>query len=152
MSMIKDSDDWRNGLNASQVAYYDEMPLARAVCRGSFRHHFHLNDPKSLGSPDVPEGMEIIPQADGTCEVRDHCIRECGRYASYLTDEAGAILWDTRELRSSDRAYIATGLDLTRADDRRFLQHVQQQALAMAIGRRIKIARRAALQSVATAG
>ena len=144
MGMIRDSTGWKNGLNASQIAYYENLSRPRAVCRGSFRHRFHLNELDLTG--DSP-GLEIIPLANGTCEVRDWCLRECGRYQSYLTDEGGGILWDTRDY-GGERDYIATGMDLTRADDRAFLQHTQQQALSKAIGKRLRIAQRAALQSV----
>jgi hypothetical protein len=151
MSMIKDSRDWRNGLNAAQVIWLEDQPLARVHCRGSGRHRFHLNELSASGVTP-PEGIDIIPLADGTCEVRDHCIRVCGRYQSYLTDEEGAILWDTRDYGTTDRSYFATGMDITRADDRRYLQHLTQGMLARAIGKRIKIAQRAALQSVRSAG
>ena len=139
---------WALGLTPDQIAFYENpaMTTARAQCRGSGRHRFNLNELAGRVGSNLPEGIEIIPLADGTCEVRDWCIRGCGRHQSYLTDEQGTILWDTRDY-GGDRSYIGTGLDLRRIGaDSRYLRHITQEMMAGAIARRIKIARRARLQ------
>src|SRR5215831_14356701 len=42
MGMIKDRTSWKDGLNASQVAFYENLSLAATRCRGSGRHHWNL--------------------------------------------------------------------------------------------------------------
>jgi hypothetical protein len=144
---------WARGLrlDADQLAFYENKAYtpARALCRGTGRHDFHLNDLAALtGRGELPAGVELIPLADGTVEIRDWCRRGCGRYQTILTDEAGAILWDTKDY-GGERSYIGTGLDLRRTGaDSRYLRQLQQNRMAAQIARRIKIAQRAKLQAV----
>lgn len=139
---------WAKGLTPEQISFYEHLSLAAARCRGSGRHLWNLTD-LVMQAKDSPKGIELIPLADGTVEVRDWCQRNCGRFQSYVTDDEGEILWDTRDYGTGPGTrYLANGLDLTRGDDRRYLQHCTQQMISRAISKRLKIAKRAALQSV----
>jgi hypothetical protein len=136
---------WAIGLRPDQIAFFENkaMTVSRARCRGTGRHQFHLNDLEMRASGE-PKGVEIIPLDDGTCEVRDWCKRDCGRYQSYLTNDDGEILWDTREY-GGERDYIGTGLDLRRTGaDSRYLHHLTQELIGPAIAKRLKTARRTA--------
>jgi len=139
---------WAKGLSPEQISFYEHLSLAATRCRGSGRHLWNLTDLVMLAGNN-PKGVELIPLADGTVEVRDWCQRDCGRFQSYVTNDEGEILWDTRDYGTGPGTrYLAKGLDLTRADDRRYLQHCTQAMISRAIARRLKIARKAQLQAV----
>ncbi|HYK70378.1 MAG TPA: hypothetical protein VEV45_20710 [Streptosporangiaceae bacterium] len=151
--MAVDKGHWAYGLglDADQLAFYENKAYtpARALCRGTGRHEYHLNSVAELARRgELPPGVELIPLANGTVEIRDWCKRQCGRYASILTDEEGTPLWDTRQL-NGERDYIGTGLGLrgTGADSR-YLHHLQEDRLRVQISKRLKIAQRAKLQAV----
>lgn len=126
---------WAQGLDPDQRAFYEGLDPAQWVCRGRRRHRFHTDEP--LANGELPEGIRL-EKVTGGWELRDYCIRGCGRFLVFDTTNRGAIDWDSKRYRGGGSRYRATGLGLTATDDRRFFEFQQGEVLADAIRLTIK--------------
>jgi hypothetical protein len=120
--------EWMRGLDPDQVEFYQRLSPAAAACRGGRRHQFQLRD--LLTRDRLPRGIDLAPQAGGVYQVTDHCARKCGRWIRYTTNAAGAIDWDSAHYGGAEDTYLATGLGLSAADDRLFMQWLIDQRFA----------------------
>lgn len=126
---------WAQGLDPDQRAFYEGLDPAQWVCRGRRRHRFHTDEPLPPG--ELADGLRLV-KVTGGWELHDDCLRGCGRFLVFTTDNRGAIDWDSKHYGGGGRRYHATGLALTAADDRRFFEHQQGEQLADAIRLTIK--------------
>lgn len=118
---------WAQGLDPDQRAFYEGLDPAQWVCRGRRRHRFNTDEPLANGS--LPEGMRL-EKVTGGWELRDYCIRGCGRFLVFDTTNRGEIDWGSKHYGGGGPRYHARGLGLTATDDRRFFEHQQGEQLA----------------------
>jgi hypothetical protein len=121
--------DWMRDLDDEQVEFYRGLDPEQAVCRGKRRHLF----PGIVPGRKIPVTIDLVPVGYGVVEITEHCERGCGRWIRYLTRRNGTPDYSTAHYGGGGRRYRATGLRLTVADDRAFMEHVQGETIRDAV-------------------
>lgn len=115
---------WMRDLDQEQIDFYLGLEPEQAMCRGKRRHDFKGIIP----GQKVPEFI-IMARIQEGITLTEHCHRGCGRWVRYTTDSRGLIDYTSAVYGGGGPNYLATGLDLTAADDREFLRYEQAQTV-----------------------